>query len=195
MNAAAAVANTDGAYVVSVALPFEGVVVEVRRRRPHGPEREGVALGVPAPGGFDVFGELDTHRDGEVDIGKRTARRLGALADGVEEDVGGFGEEGVADPSVRQLAGQPEVRRSKRGDVDRNVSGRHERADGASFTALQRQLVDLAVVLEAFSRRDQTDDVDGLAGTTQRFVEADAVPTFHHLRTARADAEHEPAAR
>src|SRR5258708_39949075 len=59
----------------------------------------------------------------------------------------------------------------------------------------QGQLVDLAVVLEAFAGADRADDLDRLASAANRSVEADAVPTLHHLRTAGTDAEHEPTAR
>ena len=51
------------ADVVAVALAFERVVVEVRRRRSHRAEGERVALGVTTAGGVDVVGELDPTAD------------------------------------------------------------------------------------------------------------------------------------
>ena len=112
----------DLADVVAVALAGEGVVVEVRGRRAHGAEGERVALGVAAAGVLDVVGELDADRDGEVEVGESrpAARRL---ADRVEEHVRGLGEERVADPPVGELAGEAQVRRAERGDVDRECVG------------------------------------------------------------------------
>ena len=95
---------------------------------------------------FDVVGELDTDGDGEVEVGEVAPRPLGAFADRVEEHVGGLGEEGGADPSVGELAGEAEVRRAERCDVDGQVRGRHQRTDGPSFATGRREVVDLAVV-------------------------------------------------
>ena len=99
----------------------------------------------------------------------------GAFADRVEEHVGGLGEERVADPPVGELAGEAEVGRAERRDVDRDVRRRHQRADGAAFAAGQRQLVDLAVVVEPFAGGDGSDDLDRLAGAAHRPVEAHTV--------------------
>ena len=74
-------------------------------------------------------------------------------------------------------------------------AGGNERADGTPFTTRHWQLVDLAVVFEALTGRDQTDDLDGLAGTAQWSIEANTVPALHDLRSAGSDAEHEPTSR
>jgi hypothetical protein len=60
----------DGTDVVAVALAGKGFVVEVRGGGAHRTEREGVALGVAAAGRFDVVGELDTDRHGEIKVRK-----------------------------------------------------------------------------------------------------------------------------
>ena len=134
-------------------------------------------------------------RDGEVEIVERASRVGGAFTNRVEEDVGGLGEERVADPPVGQLTGEPKIVRAECCDVDRYVRRRHERADAAAFAVGQRELIDLTVVLEAFPGGDRSDDVDRLARTLHGLVEADAVPPLHDLRSARSDAQDEPSTR
>ena len=67
-----------------------------------------------APSGFDVVGELESDRDGEVEIVERASGVGGAFTNRVEEDVGGLGEERVADPPVGQLAREPKIVRAER---------------------------------------------------------------------------------
>src|SRR5207244_1053736 len=103
-------------------------------------------------------------------------------------------EERRADPSIGELAGEAEVGRAERRDVDRQMYGRHQRPNGAAFAARERQLVDLAVVVEPVAGGDGADDLDRFAGAAHRLVEGDAVPALHHLRSTRADAEETSAA-
>ena len=47
---------------------------------------------------------------------------------------------------------------------------------------VQRQPVDLAVVVEPLARADHPQDLDRLTGALNRQVEADTVPAFRDLR-------------
>ena len=121
--------------------------------------------------------------------GRRDVRRATrAACSGREED---------RQPAVGDLAGQLQVLRTDRGQVDRDVlahrvHGQPQRLAGAVG---QRQR-------EVLARRTRTvspaqrhaDDVDVLAGAGQRLVEPDAVPALGHLRAGHAEAEPEPAA-
>ena len=148
-----------------------------------------------AADGLDVVGELDAHGDSEVEVGEVAACSRYSFAYRVEEHVRGLGEERRADPPVGELAGETEVGRAERGDVDRQVRGWHQGADGSAFAAGERQVVDLAVVVEPLAGGDGADDLDGLAGAAHGLVEGDAVPAFHDLRSAGSDAEDAPSAR
>ena len=62
--------------------------------------------------------------------------------------------------------------------------------------APERQLVLIAVEHRgAFPRQNLPDDRDVFLQARDRFAIGDAVPTLHHLRTGRAEAEDEAAAR
>ena len=180
-------------HVVLEPLPGERVVVVVRGGRAHGAEGEGVARGVTPSRFVDVVGEFDADGDGEVEIGDVPPGSGRPGADGIEEHVGRLREEGVADPAVRQLAGETQIGRSERGDVDRQVGRRQQRADAPALTSGQGKGVHLALVGEPLSRADHAEDLDGLAGPPYRAVVVDAMPALHHLRAARTDPEHEPA--
>ena len=115
------------------------------------------------PSGFDVVGEFESNGNGKVEFVERAARVGGAFTNRVEEDIGRLGEERVADPPVGKLTREPKIVRAECCDVDRYVRWRHERADAAAFAMGQRELIDLAVVIEALARSDRSDDVDRLA--------------------------------
>lgn len=51
--------------------------------------------------------ELHGDRRDQVEIGQTPAGVLSALAQGPQEHLGGFGNEGVAQPAVGQLTGEP----------------------------------------------------------------------------------------
>lgn len=76
--------------------------------------------------------KLDGDRGDEVEIGQRSLCRFGALAQGFEEHVGGFRDESVTQAAVGDLAGQAQVARAHRGDVNRYRSGSHEGLQGAA---------------------------------------------------------------
>ena len=76
------------------------------------------------PSGCRVVGrELEGDRHDPLDVVESAARRSRTLPDRVEEDVGGRREERVPDPPVRELAGEAQVRRAERGDVDGDGCG------------------------------------------------------------------------
>ena len=85
-----------------------------------------------ATGLVHVVGELDAHGDGEIELTEVASRSGRAVAHRTEEDLGVLGEERVADPSVGELAGQTQVRRTEAGDVHR------ERATGGSMLRMER---------------------------------------------------------
>ena len=104
----------------------------------------------------------------------------------------GLRDEGVAEPPVGQLAGEPHVGRADGGDVDRHVHrGRHG-PDGP--VAGPRQLVDLALVIQPVTAADHPDDLDRFPRRPDWFSERDTMPALHDLGSADAEAQHEPPA-
>ena len=100
----------DGGDLVSVAQSGEGVVVEVAAAGAHRSDGERVPVGVFARGGGRgciVAVELHGDRCDEVEISQAPPRTLGALAQRRKEHLRGFGNEGVAEPTVRKLTGEP----------------------------------------------------------------------------------------
>src|SRR5207302_9443080 len=92
----------------------------------------------------------------------------GGLPDRREEDVRALGEERVADPAVGKLAGEPQVGRSERGDVDRYVGWRHQGPDAAALAGGKGEVVHVAVVLESLASGDPSNDLDRLARSADR---------------------------
>ncbi len=113
--------------VVAVALTREGVVVEVLVRRTHRSERERIAIGMATSGRLDrrgvVAGELESDSNHTVDVVERTTGGMGAIADRVEERVGGGREEGVPDPTIGEFTGESQVGRAEGRDVDGDLGG------------------------------------------------------------------------
>src|SRR5581483_5828031 len=88
-----------------------------------------------------------------------------------------------------------EILRADRGQVDRDVLA--DRMDGQlellAGAAGQRELEVLAVVGDALAAEGEVDDVDVLAGASERGLERDAVPAFRDLRAGDAEGEAEAA--
>ena len=82
-----------------------------------------------AGGLLGIVGDL--HGDGhhEVEVVERAAGPRRAGREVTEELVGVLGQEGVAEPAVGELAGELEVLRTERGDVDRDRDRRQHRTD------------------------------------------------------------------
>ena len=135
--------------------------------------------------------EFDGDGRDQVELIKGAAGPLRALAQRTQEHFGGFGNERVAQPAVGRFAGQPQVLRTHRGHVDRDVGGPHQRPQRGAATVRQRQWVDLAGMLEPIAAADRADDLDGLAGGLHRFAKADAVPALHDAWARRADPQDE----
>jgi hypothetical protein len=132
----------------------------------------------------------------QVEPGERPAGARGPRGQRVGEHVGVLGHERGAEPAVGDLPGHLEALRRECGQVDRQVRlGRRGRAEGLALPAGQRQLVDLALVLEALSPDGPAHDLHGLPHPLHRPVEANAVPALDHLRPAHPQAEHEASAR
>src|SRR5205814_9919562 len=99
---------------------------------------------------------------------------------------------GRAGPAVRDLPRQRQAARGERREIDGNVGPRRgAHAERLALAARQRQLVDLALVLEPLAARGAPDDLDRLTHPPQGAVEADAVPALDHLRPADAEAQTE----
>ena len=104
------------------------------------------------------------------------------------------------EPAVGDLGGEGDVLRALGGEEDRDL--RAQRVDrrlerlAEPGAARQRQVVELAVVLERFlAGDDPADDVDVLARAGQRARVGLAVPALDDLRTGCAEAEDDPTAR
>ena len=100
-------------------------------------------------------------------------------------------------PAVGDLAGELEVARPDRGEVDRQpladrVHGQPQRLARA---VRQRQGPVLPLVRERLAAQRLGDDVDVLAGAPERVGEPDPVPALAHLRTRDAQPEAEAATR
>jgi len=153
-------------------------------------------VGVAAGRGGGVPGavvKLDRDRGDEVEVGQRAPCRFGSFSQGVEEHLGGFRDEGVAQPAVGDFAGETQVLRSHRGVVDRHRPGLYERLKSGATAVGQWQRIDLTGVFEAVSAGDDADDLHSLAGGLNRTVEPDAVPAFHDAGSGGSDAEQEAA--
>ena len=103
-------------------------------------------------------------------------------------------------PGVGDLGGQLDVLRADRGDHDgdalahRVVDELEGLAEAGALPLGQRQLVVLAVVLDALAPPHLAADVDDLAGAAERRGVGHAVEALDDLRPGRADAEREPPA-
>ena len=103
-------------------------------------------------------------------------------------------------PAVGVLRGALDVLLAERRDVDRDARplrlGQHlQRLAEAGALALgQRQVEDLAVVLQALAPQRHPDDVDDLAGAAQRLVVGQPVPALDDLRAGGAEPEDRAAA-
>ena len=99
-------------------------------------------------------------------------------------------------PAVGELAGELEVLRADRGDVDRDVVAHRVQHQVQRFARAvrQRQRVGRALVADPLARERQFDDVDVLAGAGHRLGEPDAVPAFGDLGAGKSETEAEPAA-
>ena len=120
---------------------------------------------------FDVVGALDTNRNGEIKLGEVTSGGAGSLADRVGEHVRGLGEERVADPPIGEFAGEAQVCRAERSDIDRDMRRWHRRSDRATLAIGERKLIDVALVGEAFTCGDRPDDLDRFTGASHGPVE------------------------
>ena len=179
---------------VRVAGPAVGVVVEVVLARAHRAQAEGQAGLARRDQPLHVVAEGHEAARLQVELGERAARAGGARGQRVGEDVRVLGHERGAEPAVRDLARHLEALRRERGQVDRQDRlGRRGGAEGLALAAGQRQLVDLALVLEALALHRAAHDLDRLAHALDRPVEADAVPALDHLRPAHAQAQQEAA--
>jgi len=107
-----------------------------------------------------------------------------------------LGREEDPEPAVGDLAGELEVLRTDRREVDRDVLAHRVHGEGQRLAGAvgQRQREELAVVADALTAQGLLDDRDVLAGAGQRLVEPDAVPALGHLRSRDAEAQAEPAA-
>ena len=133
--------------------------------------------------------EFDGDGRDQVELIKGAAGPLRAVAQRAQEHLGGFGNERVAQPAVGGFAGQPQVLRTHRRHVDRDVIGPHQRSQCGAATVRQRQGIDLAGMLEPVAAADRADDLDGFPGGLDRFAKADAVPALHDPWPRRADAQ------
>ncbi len=97
-------------------------------------------------------------------------------------------------PAVGDLAGELEVPRPDRGEVDRQPLAHrvHGQPQRLARAVRQRQGPVLPLVRDGLAAQRHRDDVDVLAGAPERVVEPDAVPALAHLRAR--DAEPEPEA-
>ena len=78
--------------------------------------------------------------------------------------------------------------------AQRRVHHPHGLAQAEALICRQRDVIAVAVVLDAIAAPHLTAHVDDLAGPTQRSVVRHAVEPLDHLRPRRAEAEHEPPA-
>ena len=180
---------------VGPALAAEGVVVEVGSGGAHCAEGEGDAAGVLLGGAFYVVGEDDAGGDFEVDVVERAAGALGAGADVVEEDIGGFGDEAGAEPAVGDFAAEFEAAASERGEVDgRGLAGGRAGADRFAFAARQGQGVVPSFVDETLAVADFAHDFGGFGEAADCAGEGHAVPAFDDLRAAGAEPQPEASA-
>ena len=138
---------------------------------------------------LDVLGEF--HREGnlQIQVGERASGALRSAPDMAQKHVGGFGDERPPYPAVGELARQLEIARPERGDVYGDVDGFGARPYRPAFAAGQRKAVRFAAVFETLARRRHADYLNGFARPTYGTGERDAVPSFDHLRTARAESE------
>jgi hypothetical protein len=132
-----------------------------------------------------VGGDLECHRRDEIEVGQRAAHQSCPVRDRIEEQRRLLGNERVAQPAVGELAGQSEIARAHRGDVDRDVR--------APAAARQRQGIDLARMLQPFTARHDADDLDRLARRLHRPREPDAVPALHDPGAGHPDPQAEAA--
>ena len=97
------------------------------------------------------------------------------------------------EPAVGDLTGKLEVLRSDRCQVDGQVLAHpaNGHPQGLAGAVRKRQGPVLALVGDGLAPQRHIDDVDILAGASQRRAEPDPVPTFAHLGSRDAQAEPE----
>ena len=115
----------------------------------------------------------------------------------VEAARGVLRAEEDAQPAVGDLAGELEVARADRSQVERDAlaDGVHRQLQRLARPSGQRQRPVLPRVCQAPTAQRQLHHLDVLPGATQRVVEAHAVPPLGDLRSRDAEPEPETPAR
>src|SRR5579863_6093112 len=98
-----------------------------------------------------------------------------------------FGYERGAEPAISERSSKLEVLWAKSREIDREVWARtSHRFQGFTFTTGERQIVDCAVICQAFAASHFTYDFNCLSHTLKRSLETHSVPSFHYLWPANA---------